>query len=147
LLTLVLTLPVYGTEADFESDLRSMINNSLPDNVECRQQFAMGIKFTYDILLYKRADKALDLAAGNNAKILVIVELKYVRMNWVSKKDSNRCKLGPNMIYKTFEQHMADEKLPARVAAAKAKFPGAKCHAIFIMAVHGGHYRVGRYSE
>jgi hypothetical protein len=123
-----------------------MINNSLPDNMECRQQFAIGRKFIYDILLYKRADKALELAA-DNAKILVIVELKYVRMDWVNKNDNNSYKLGPKMIYKTFEQHMTDVDLPARVAAARAKFPGAKCHAIFIMAFHDGRYKVGRYSE
>jgi hypothetical protein len=124
-----------------------MINNSLPDKVEYRQQFTIGRQFPYDILLYERVDKTLNLIAGHNAKKLVIIELKYVRMGWVNKKDSNSYKLGPSMIYKTFEQHMADADLPARVAAAKVTFPEAKCHAIFIMAVHGGRYRVGRYSE
>ena len=133
---------MYGTEADFESDLRRMIDNSRPDNVMCKQQHALGRKYAFDVLLWEKANEAEDIG---DTKKMVIIELKYVRMDWVDKNHDNSYKLGPKHSYKTFEEHKEDADLPGRVAAAKSASKNAECYALFIMAIHGGSYKVGSY--
>ena len=132
---------VYGTEADFESAMRMMIEISRPKKtVQCRQQFTAG-KFTYDLALNEGGDVKL---RPRDVSKFVIIEVKYVRKAWISMRNDGKYKLSPKHAFKTFEEHVEDAKLAERVSNAKELYPQAKCHAVFIMAIHGGLFRVCR---
>ena len=131
---------MYGTEADFESAMRTMIEDSCPRGTECRQQFTAGT-FTHDLVLYEGGD--VKWSPWNVSKC-VIIEVKYVRKGWISTSDAGKYKLGSKHAFKTFEQHAEDADLATRVSKAEELYPQAKCHAVFIMAIHGGLFRVCR---
>ena len=111
----------------------------------CKQQHDVtsqhkdGKAYKFDMLLYEHAE---DICT---TKKLVVIELKYVRKDWVDIKQDNSYKLGANASYRTFEEHMKNEDLSGRVAAAKSTSKNAECYALFIVAIHGGCYKVGSY--
>lgn len=132
----------YGTEADFESALRRMIDMSLPAGVRCEQQHTVTRNksiFRFDMLLYKEK--------GNKKQKVVIIELKYVREKWFSKSGDGRFRLSDGDVLKSFERHLEDAKLKERVEAARSQYGGdaLKCHGLFIVAMHGGKYKVGSH--
>lgn len=129
----------YGTEADFESALRKMIDASLPTQVKCKQQHRVAA-FRFDMMLFEET--------GPDAKKqkLVIIELKYVRKNWLLTGQDGNFKLGDKSAFKSFEQHLEDVNLKGRVEAAQREYVDAvECHGLFVVAIHGGKYRVGSY--